>query len=342
MSWLYSRALVEEYSAVNSSAGELSAQSRTTHMQQAYLLQGKTTAAWARFPSGMMCGRLTVGRGEELLTSFLAGFHAKISAPPVGGPELVGPVAGSGWKWPGSFVKFDPGTSSWKTRQCLLLGGSERYSETWPRWGMMRNGECLVRTTWAPPTKGIESGSLPLFPTPIDASKGGGTSRSGNRRSECPTLHGMARHNRWPTPRASDSDRGGRGELLHTVKTGHPRAWPTPRASPNENRQTKPSPSQLAGRHGMNLAAAVNLWRTPTAHNAKECNAPSERERNTPTLAAQAGGSLNPTWVEWLMGWPLGHTDCDASETDKYQQWQQWHGSFCPAGSRNKETTKGR
>lgn len=29
----------------------------------------------------------------------------------------------------------------------------------------------------------------------------------------------------------------------------------------------------------------------------------------------QSGGKLNPTWVEWLMGFPLGWTDLDASET---------------------------
>ena len=28
-----------------------------------------------------------------------------------------------------------------------------------------------------------------------------------------------------------------------------------------------------------------------------------------------AGGSLNPQWVEWLMGFPIGWTDCDVSET---------------------------
>ena len=48
------------------------------------------------------------------------------------------------------------------------------------------------------------------------------------------------------------------------------------------------------------------MWQTPTAHNAKECNAKSESERNTPTLAAQAGGKLNPDWVSWLMGFPIG------------------------------------
>ncbi len=39
--------------------------------------------------------------------------------------------------------------------------------------------------------------------------------------------------------------------------------WPTPRASANENRQTKPTPSQLAGKHGMNLATKAAMWPTP-------------------------------------------------------------------------------
>jgi hypothetical protein len=38
------------------------------------------------------------------------------------------------------------------------------------------------------------------------------------------------------------------------------------------------------------------------------------------------GGSLNPTWVEWLMGWPLGWTDCSAPATAKYQAWFDSHG----------------
>jgi hypothetical protein len=31
----------------------------------------------------------------------------------------------------------------------------------------------------------------------------------------------------------------------------------------------------------------------------------------------KVGGKLNPTWVEWLMGWPLGWTDLKPLETDK-------------------------
>jgi len=67
---------------------------------------------------------------------------------------------------------------------------------------------------------------------------------------------------------------------------------------------------------------------TPTAHNAKETNAPSEAMRNEPTLASIAGGHLNPMWVEWLMGWPLGWTDLKPLETDRFQAWQQQHGGY--------------
>lgn len=70
------------------------------------------------------------------------------------------------------------------------------------------------------------------------------------------------------------------------------------------------------------------FWPTPTAHNAKEGAFPAEYTRNTPTLAAKVGGKLNPMWVEWLMGWPLGWTDLKPLETDKYQLWQQQHSNF--------------
>ena len=63
-----------------------------------------------------------------------------------------------------------------------------------------------------------------------------------------------ARAASWPTPRACSGTRssgGNRTEML--------RLWPTPRASANENRQTKPTPSQAAGQHGMNLATTAAL-----------------------------------------------------------------------------------
>ena len=42
-------------------------------------------------------------------------------------------------------------------------------------------------------------------------------------------------------------------------------------------------------------------------------------------MEAGNGGQLNPPWVEWLMGWPIGSTDLKPLETDKFLQWQQQH-----------------
>jgi hypothetical protein len=62
----------------------------------------------------------------------------------------------------------------------------------------------------------------------------------------------------------------------------------------------------------------AGLWATPTAHIHKEGGFPAEYTRNTPTLTAEAteadgkphsSGSLNPNWIEWLMGYPVGYTD---------------------------------
>jgi hypothetical protein len=47
---------------------------------------------------------------------------------------------------------------------------------------------------------------------------------------------------------------------------------------------------------------------TPTSHNSKEGNYPAEHTRNTPSLSAQIGGKINPTWNESRMGWPPGWT----------------------------------
>jgi site-specific DNA-cytosine methylase len=89
--------------------------------------------------------------------------------------------------------------------------------------------------------------------------------------------------------------------------------------------------SMESGQKFPNLETVVGrrTWPTPTAHNAKETNAPSEAMRNEPTLASRVGGHLNPTWVEWLMGWPLGWTDLKPLETDKFQSWLRAHLGGC-------------
>jgi hypothetical protein len=59
---------------------------------------------------------------------------------------------------------------------------------------------------------------------------------------------------------------------------------------------------------------------TPTAQDAKNNGGPSQYRRNSLPLNTvvkqkEVTGSLNPTWVEWLMGFPTGWTDLKDSET---------------------------
>jgi hypothetical protein len=65
----------------------------------------------------------------------------------------------------------------------------------------------------------------------------------------------------------------------------------------------------------LETVVAMMLLPTPTVQDASNNAGPSQYGRNSLPLNAVAGGSLNPTWVEWLMGFPLGWTALDASAT---------------------------
>ena len=82
MSWLFSRVLVEEYLGENSLDGERCALSSGNPTPQVFLPPDKTTRFWNLSRYGMTCKPLTEPRGEELLTLFRAGFHAKTLVQP--------------------------------------------------------------------------------------------------------------------------------------------------------------------------------------------------------------------------------------------------------------------
>ena len=80
MSWLFSQVLVAEYLGENFSDGEQSAPLSGNPTPQVFLPPDKTTRFWNLSRYGMTCKPLTESRGEELLTLFRAGFHARTSA----------------------------------------------------------------------------------------------------------------------------------------------------------------------------------------------------------------------------------------------------------------------
>ena len=238
MSWLYSQALVGVYWEDICSDGEPSVQSKTTPTPQAYLWPGKTTGAWNRFPSGMTYEPLMEGLGKDVLMSYLADSHAKTSVQLDVEPEseVIDPAYGQ--RWPVSWAKYDPDTYSWKTLPSSPQGELEQCWETFPRWGIMRDGEFWGRDTLEPRIKETGSGS-------------------------------------WPTPKASDSQMG-----------------------MTANCSDRPPEKST---HLQAQVALAENWKP-------------------------GGGQLNPTWVEWLMAWPLGWTDLEPLAMDKFQQWSNWHG----------------
>ena len=294
MSWLYSQALVAEYLEANCLDGEQFAPLNGNPIQQAYCAPDKMTdfSRLSRF--GMTYKPLTENLGEELLTLYLADFHAKTLAQQEKAQELTENEAECGEKWRGSFTKYDHDTSLWKTHQCSLLEDLESFSETWPQWGLMRDGECWEQRMLEQTIRGIEFGLSERLPTPC-ASDYREKPTSKSWKAKGATNYSLANPEiqaKWPTPLASD--------------------W-KPRG-PNSKQQ--------------GLAEKVKKLPTPTAHNAKECASPSEYKRNTPTLATHAGGKLNPTWVEWLMGWPLEWTDLKPLEMGKFHCAPQQLGEF--------------
>src|SRR3990167_1375796 len=101
---------------------------------------------------GMMCAPLTESYGRARLTLSPEGFHARTLANAEKVQASRESVQDYGWRWPASFAKLDRVSSLWRTRQCSLLGGLDEFSETWPEWGSMQDGECLERPQLERPT----------------------------------------------------------------------------------------------------------------------------------------------------------------------------------------------
>ena len=165
MSWLYSQVLVEAFLGDISLDGEQCVQSSGSSTPQAYCAPDKMTGFSRLSRFGMTYAPLTDDLGEELLMSYLAGFHAKTSQLQEKESESKESEAGCGEKWRGSFTKYDQDLSLWKTHQCSLLGDLDEFSETWPRWGLMRNGEFWEVKNLAHHIQGTEFGLS--HPTPL-------------------------------------------------------------------------------------------------------------------------------------------------------------------------------
>ena len=133
----------------------------------------------------------------------------------------------------------------------------------------------------------------------------------------------------WKTPIASDS---ANREFYHNSQgepnlSGMVKMWPTPKASDYKGSGPAGTKSAEHDLKKHNLKGVVMFYPTPTTgaglcggtgnfqqlKKLEKAGQITEEERRN--MSQGNGGQLNPTWVEWLMGFPLGWTDLNVSET---------------------------
>lgn len=177
-----------------------------------------------------------------------------------------------------------------------------------------------------------------LWPTPT--AEGGTGYMSGPKRDTWrPTLEGAAQMSpEGPPPKiTADEFRGeGRGAAA--------KVWPTPTTSDRlGSRRSTARKEHWTSNPGTTLTDAAwatdERWRTPTSRDFKGASSQSWRNRDpkdgdpTPTLSDQVLvrgkgglGRLNPDWVEWLMGWPVGWTSLEPLPEERWTQWLEEQG----------------
>lgn len=238
-----------------------------------------------------------------------------------------------------SYAWYDQDSSSWKTSQRSLITGWTSFSESFTRQGTMQNGHVFQRQWLEPVTSETGGGQLP---TPRaqepgrtnigygDSLKEGVCKQIGIPTSKYPNL--------LPTPLASDPERkakfkqGGTplmGALLPTPNTMDHLPQRSPEALKRQMEGPRKGRTKLA-----NLREAVNpetqrlfnsMLPTPRSSEWKGCGQVGSKSSldwekkgylsgvMNETCSPQTGEAthLNPSFVEEMMGYPIGWTDLE-------------------------------
>ena len=284
MSWLFSQVLVEEFLEVNCSDGAPSVQSNGCPTQVAYCAPDKMTSFSKASQSGMTFKPLTDDLGEALLMSYLGVFRAKTSHPLEKVQGLTGNDPQCGTTWQESSMRYDPASYSWKTALYLSAEGSTKSLATLPRSGMTLDGQLWPLPMLEPRTKENASGWWRTPDTGAGGTSGllkqGITHRPNGQPIQIRLVDQVNNPHLWATPTV--------------YRSTSEKMWPTPQASDNRDRGNMSNPSIQR-----RVAIGKQIMLSQSVH---------------PT-----SGQLNPNWVEWLMGWPVGWSDLKPLEMDKFR-----------------------
>jgi hypothetical protein len=245
----------------------------------------------------------------------------------------------------------------WMKAQGNLFHTLEQFSETYPKQGMMQNGKLYLlpmseRVTsekgcglWRTPTAGDgyhggpnsrdSNGSLHLsaqvWQTPTADDAVNRKIGKFNSRGE-PKLSAQVKM--WLTPTKEDCkmDKVSAKEFREFKEKGlcpptrsqrlrsQVAMWPTPAAASAEQGM-----NEWDGRRGQTLigAAKSQPWPTPTSQMGKHADPTlweiEHQKGKGRHLHVEVGGQLNPDWVEWLLGWPIGWSSLEPIEKLRWE-----------------------
>jgi DNA (cytosine-5)-methyltransferase 1 len=231
--------------------------------------------------------------------------------------------------------------------QCSLFEVEQELLQTLPKSGTIVNGKLSEQTKWELGIEERESGSWPTPTTKGygHASEGqtlmirkkveqGIITESEGQQMLGGTTLRPPRMKKWnfPTPTTQETEhpqaeltKTGRrktkdGKNSHSLNLADTvRMFPTPTTADTWTDKLKSSQQKEGSMHSVNLSQAVHMkemFPTPTSSDHKGWSKGHKRAEdlsNRLDFAVEpdkgVGGTLNPMWVEWLMGFPIGWTD---------------------------------
>jgi len=288
--------------------------------------RGWKTRPWIRHLSGTMLEPLTAARGVERWISSREATPVSLFPPRANARVRVIPAI-YGRTSPGSSAIANLNGCFWKTSPIISTSDIARSEASWRSWATRLRKDCLRRQKLARRTNA--NGCL-FWPTPNVA--GGGNPpgiliRKGNHyvRPSGKKAHlGLDQAAKmWPTPMASDGCKPSAGNRKSADLTHASRMWPTPAA-----RDAKGANSRAhvevngTGRRHMDQLANYAVHSLPAREIARDGSDISQTPR-----------TLNPAFVEALMGWPTGWTGFDSAATEWSRWLQRMRFEFCRLGS---------
>lgn len=320
MSFHSSAVLAADCSAPNSLASDTSATSNGTATASKSSRRGSKTGSLTKPRSLAMsvssCSPVQPPNTEALRTWLAQAFPASHSASRGSKPqptirETCGPQR------PMSFAQYDPVTRSLRMSQASLLPDiAKPSSETWPRWGLMRDGACSVLPTKARHTS--ERGCS-LLPTPRkNSAMMAAITESQIAPHRFPNLETVIGRAFLPTICATDAKPVTGGNLYKT-KSGSVRARNSDGTTSNRGiTATLTFSLPTIGKNEYKGTSAKPFRGSSHYRGAKA----SEALRSCESDPAY----LSPLFAEWMMGWPLTWAALGPLETAKFQQWLSAHG----------------